>query len=276
MRASRLSITYATLLTITFFLTSETATNAYVLNEKKWTVNGFTFTKKNFNWKGEDNASLEVLKHGKPLMRRQAHDVWVWTKNTNGEFVEAEEQNSLSLSDLNGDGVLDFVVRQWTGGAYCCYTYEVFSLTPDCKRLWHNDAGCAHLHVNGKTLAIEDGSFLYWRTHTLQGPRPIVYFAGNKNGFAFNKKLMLKPVNHGRLTELQKLPWSNDSEEFFIQLIYTGHAQEAVAMLEKLEPSERKEFAKSFMQAFRKSQFYYRIVELNSKRAISNLQKLAH
>ena len=281
------------------FVSCETRVHAYVLEEKKWTVGDYTLTKRRFNWKGEDSGSIEVSLRGKRLLRRQAHDVWVWTKGPNGEFVEAENQKRLSLSDLNGDGVLDFVLRQWTGGAYCCYTYEIFSLNPDCKRLWYNEAGCAHLKIieprstapksNGgtsegrglkpcrspATLAMEDGSFLYWRTHTLQGPRPIVYLTGGKNGFTFNRFKTLKPTNHARLTKLLNQSWSEESEAFFIQLVYTGNAQDALAMLNKLEPSERTEFARSFMDAFKKSPFYYRIVELNSKSAISNLQRLA-
>lgn len=281
------------------FASCESRVNASVLEEKTWKVGAYTVAKKRFNWKGEDSGAIEVSLHGKQLLRRQAHDVWVWTKGENGEFVEAENQNKLSLSDLNGDGVPDFVVRQWSGGAYCCYTYEIFSMSPDCKRLWHNEAGCAHLKIieprstapkanagtsEGKclkprrspaTLAMEDGSFLYWRTHTLQGPRPIVYFTGGKNGFTFNRFKTLKPTNQARLAKLMNQSWSEESEAFFIQLVYTGNVQDALTMLNKLEPSERTEFARSFMDVFRKSPFYYRIVELNSKSAIAKLQRLS-
>lgn len=276
------------------FVSCETRVHAYVLEEKKWTVGDYTLTKKRFNWKGEDSGSIEVSLRGKQLLRRQAHDVWVWTKDPNGEYVEAKNQKRLSLSDLNGDGVLDFVVRQWTGGAYCCYTYEIFSLNPDCKRLWYNEAGCAHLKIleprsaktksltskhkrlNSRpapaTLAMEDGSFLYWRTHTLQGPRPIVYFTGGKNGFAFDRLKTSKPANQANLKRLLNQSWSDESEAFFVNLVYTGNAQEALSLLNKLTPAEQKEFAKSFMDAFRKSPFYFRIVEINSKSAISKLQ----
>ena len=293
----------ASIIAILFSILSQSATGAYVLQEKKWTVNGYTFTKKRFNWNGEDHGSLDVSLRGKRLLHRQAHDVWVWTRNGKGEFVEAEDQNRLSLTDLDGDGVLDFVVRQWSGGAYCCYVYEVFSLTPDCSRLWSNDAGCAHLSIieprltrkpkvqaastskqqsfhsgnlrQSSTLAMEDGVFLYWRTHVLQGPRPIAYFTGNGHGFKLNRTMMLKAVDQERLRKFKSEKWTNDSEDFFIQLVYTGHAREALSLLDSLEDSERHEFAQSFMQAFKRSPFYYSIVALNDKFEIAKLQKLA-
>jgi hypothetical protein len=271
-----------TAIALTWFLLASilagSQAEAHVTREMTWNVNGFTFTKKNFNWKGEDAAWLEVSRNGKKLLRRQAHEVWVWTRDTRGEFVEAEDGRELLFSDLNGDGVLDFVVRQWSGGAYCCYTYEVFSLDPKCRRLWHIDGGRAHLKIlppqprtgsvlvqrqHLPTLAVEDDSFLQWRTHTVSGPRPIVYLTWQNNGFRIDEKQQLKPVDEKAFDKIVQQPWSDDSEAMFIDLFYTGHAAQAVTMLDKLPENDREEFKQSFCDVFSKSQFYYPIVALN-------------
>lgn len=253
---------------------------AFVTEKLTWSVGEYTFIKKKYNWKGEDGAFIEVWRKGRRILRRQSHDVWVWTKNDNGAFVEAEDRNPLNLSDLNGDGVLDFVIRQWTGAVYCCYTYEVFSLTPDCRRLWHNDAKCGHLKVlkakNGTAvLAIEDSSFLFWRTHTVGGPRPIVYFTWRGGKFVVDRSRMLRRLNKTGIDRLKKQPWSEQIESAFIELVYSGKTLDAVALLSILDAKDRQGFASDFLDAFRKSPFYYQVVALSPKTDVARLKSIA-
>ncbi len=265
---------------LTFFLT-DTA-SAHVTSEKQWFVDGFRFVKKNYLWKGEDYGSIEVWRNGRCLLRRQAHDLWLytWPNSHAREAVEAKETDSLRLIDLNNDGAKDFAMREWSGGAYCCYTYEIFSLTDDCKRLWYDNAGCGHLKIvkdgTRAELAIEDASFLYWNTFSLDGPRPIVYMCWRGSKYAVDRRRMLKSIARSKIEQASKQPLSNEWQTTFIQLIYTGHAREALELLEKLpSPQQRKEFATSFYSAFRKSPFYYQIVPLNDRISIQRIKKLA-
>ncbi len=269
-------------------LSFETSTaQAFVLDKKSWNCNGLTFTKTRFNWKGEDSSAIEVRRRGKLLLRRQAHDVWLWTIK-NGEFTEMETKDSFKTEDLNGDGIKDFVIRQWSGGAYCCYTYEVFSTGADCPRLWHNEAGCAHLKIirgqlKPAILAMEDGSFLQWRTHIVSETRPIVYLTWKSASVSsrlttrsslkgitasnaapiLDRKRMLRPIDASRFSKLKDSALNNDKEQFFIELVYTGHSDAALKLLANIEVEERKEFVKSFVTALKRGPFYYKIVALN-------------
>lgn len=246
---------------------------AYVLKKKTWNCDGLVFTKTNSNWNGEFSATIEVRKNGKLLLRRQAHDLWLWTLK-NGEFVEAEEKDAFKTIDLNGDGIKDFVIRQWSGGAYCCYTYEVFSTAKHCPRLWFDDAKCAHLKIlrpknrQPVVLAMEDGSFLYWRTYSLGGPRPVVYLTWrNKPASSsppiLDQKRMLRPIDQTKFSRLRSAPLNEEKERFFIDLVYSGHSDAALELIANVSEMERTEFKNSFVEALKSGPFYYKIVALN-------------
>ncbi len=247
-----------------------TPAQAHVLKQSQWRCNGLVFTKTNSNWKGEDSATIEVRKNGKLLLRRQAHDAWLWTIK-NGDFVECEEHDRFETTDLNGDGIKDFVIRQWSGGAYCCYTYEVFSMANNCRRLWFDDAKCAHLKILFKNkpavLAMEDGSFLYWRTYSLDGPRPVVYLTWRQNTNnekpILDKKRMLRPIDSTKFSRLKSAPLNEEKERMFIDLVYSGHSDAALNLIANVSAQDRKEFVDSFVQALKSGPFYFKIVGLN-------------
>lgn len=249
---------------------------AYVTKKSQWQCDGLVFTKTNSNWKGQDSATIEVRKNGKLLLHRQAHDAWLWTIK-NGEFGECEDHDRFTTTDLNGDGIKDFVIRQWSGGAYCCYTYEVFSTTNNCRRLWFDDAKCAHLKVHFKNkpaiLAMEDGSFLYWRTYSLDGPRPVVYLTWRKNGAnekpILDRKRMLRPIESDKFSRIKTAPLNEEKERMFIDLVYSGHSDAALNLLANVSPQDRKTFVDSFVEALKSGPFYYKIVALNGPKFAS-------
>jgi len=244
---------------------------AHILDEATWRVGSHTFKKVRFNWKGEDGAFIEVSHNGNRILRRQSHDVWVYTKTKSGKFEELDTPSTpLELSDLNGDGVKDFAIRQWSGGAYCCYVYEIFSLSPGCQRLFYDDAGAAHFNISQvknhpAVLEMEDGAFLFWRAFGVDGPRPVVYLIWKKNRFELDQKRMRQSFKPWQFAALNQLPWTAETERSFIALVYAGQLDNALRLAEKLDPKSRKEFLDSFREALRKSPFHDQILRLNSE-----------
>ena len=51
------------------------------------------------------------------------------------EVVQWEKWNIESVADLNGDGLVEVIVRHFTGGAHCCFEYVFFSEGPEGIRL---------------------------------------------------------------------------------------------------------------------------------------------
>jgi hypothetical protein len=51
------------------------------------------------------------------------------------EVVQWEKWNIESVADLNGDGLVEVIVRHFTGGTHCCWNYLFFSEGPEGIRL---------------------------------------------------------------------------------------------------------------------------------------------
>ena len=57
------------------------------------------------------------------------------------DLVSAITINEVSGRDINGDGVADLVVDEWSGGAHCCYETTIYSLEQRPRPLLSLQAG---------------------------------------------------------------------------------------------------------------------------------------
>lgn len=169
--------------------------------------------------------------------------------------------------DINGDGKLELIVGQWTGGAHCCNTYNIYSLDK-ANHLWDSiDARdgtfvFTDINADGKVEAIgPDFTFAYWNTSFAGSPAGTVILRPGASGFEVATDLMRTPkpsnVELDKLaadTEKAILDYSKDyksddgssinlSSELWknmISLIYAGHSNEAWSLCRKAWPSGQK------------------------------------
>lgn len=253
-------------------------TRAEILSEDKKVISGYTFVFRKFNWNSQFGTILEIKKGKRRLLRRQGHGLWIFSMDKQAESFDLKPGDPVRVADLNGDGVKDVVIQEWSGGAHCCYTYDIYSLQPgNLRTIWHFDGGDGHLAIEAPkkgtaVLVIEDASFAYWATSFADAPMPKVYLRWTNGAFRVDAKRMRKPVDLQKFKQCAADPNSSASLRYFVQLVYEGHADQALQLLVKLSPQERKEFLKGFNEHFRKSPLYLQIAALSDPRAISRLK----
>jgi len=72
-----------------------------------------------------------------------------WLTPDPREFVVGWKEGQ--VLDMNGDGLEDLVLRSSTGGAHCCYSYDIFSLAKPLKKL-----GEVELQDCGEQIVLHD------------------------------------------------------------------------------------------------------------------------
>lgn len=183
--------------------------------------------------------------------------------------------------DLTGDGTIDVIVQEWTGGAYCCYTYDIYSLGRTFKRIWHHNVSAGHLNVTTKanqpvTLEMEDGAFAFWQDFSIADyVLPVVYLVWKNGKFVVDRHQMRKPVDQKKLERLSTEPNSKDARKYFVELFYMGQAPSALKLIEKLPAAEYSAFLKSFYECLKTSEFRTSLVTMNDKHAVSIIEHAA-
>lgn len=222
---------------------------------------------------------LDVFRQGRLVFTDTYEHVWIFSMDKQADSFEMKPNEKFRICDLTGDGVKDVVLQTWNGGAYCCYTYSIYSLGTRFKRIWYHDAGCGHLHVRLRTnrpavLEIEDAGFVFMFPFTVSdGPRPIVRYTWNGKHFVLDRSLMRKPVNKELFDRACRADASLESfMRCLIELVYSGRSDFALRLV-KESPQATRDNMNSFFETFRKSRNYYRIVELNDRNYFAELER---
>lgn len=183
----------------------------------------------------------------------------------------------LHLFDLNGDGNKEIIIRLWSGGAHCCYTYDIYSLSSKLHHIWHfagfdghmlkmEPAGINKLPV----LYMEDATFRYWRTGVYQFPA--IPLQWNGKTIVPVRANMRKPLDaklRNEQAQAEDQLRSGCAEGLYqclVSLYYRGHADEARRWLAHLNlQGESAETLRSdFVQQLGKSPFYRDVRAINS------------
>jgi len=92
-------------------------------------------------------------------------------RDASGKVILAQDDFSFEIllhgRDVNGDGIRDLVLKEYSGGAHCCWTYYFFSLAPRPGLItrFENDRDASFFEdkTPGQIyMAIEDGAFDYF------------------------------------------------------------------------------------------------------------------
>jgi tetratricopeptide (TPR) repeat protein len=182
---------------------------------------------------GEDQQRFEVWKAGKLLMRKDGYRYGIFSVDSNDADVFHDRRSAPKIVDMTGDGLPDLIIEHWSGGVHCCYTFDIYSLGPTFKHIWHNEAGNGHLSIklSHKTLpeiVIEDGSYAYWPGSFAGSPMPVVYLKWQNGLFRLNRERMIKRFDSRKLFPQHPEGGVNAMDSFahqLVDLIYSGNAQ---------------------------------------------------
>ncbi len=122
--------------------------NAYKSEEETRSIGGYKVVLYHFEWNGKSGKVLQIWKGRKMVVEKRAEYQYIHSLDKQMESFSIKPTEPVVVKDLTGDGVADLIIEEWSGGAHCCYTYDIYSLFPSKpKRIWHKYLGNGHLEV---------------------------------------------------------------------------------------------------------------------------------
>lgn len=137
-------------------------------------------------------GSFEVRRKGRTVLSRSGYRFYV------GRFPDEEDSFPRDKigKDINGDGVPDIVVWEWTGGVHACFLAHVVELRGDCRVLTTIDGVDSIPHFqdldgDGKLeVVVRDCTYAYWPGCFASSPLPEVILRWQKGKYHVASDLM--------------------------------------------------------------------------------------
>lgn len=180
---------------------------------------------------------------------------------------DAADGNTPVNVDINADPFTEVVVREWTGGAHCCFTDHIISLGPDVRIIESIPLGHAgnarwEIDESGRwIMRTHDTTFAYWRTAFAFSPMPTLMLADLGGRFGASELHMVKePLMRSvveseaqrirPMLEIERSGWDIHLASIMLDWIYSGRREGAWRLLDLVLPSGHAERF-SFEQEFR-------------------------
>lgn len=193
---------------------------------------------------------VEILKDGHRVYREEGFRFHI------GSAYEEEKKSTLIPMgrDITGDGEPDLVVSEWSGGGHCCFTFRVFQIGKEFRKIATIDAGHGEradfADLDGDStleFVMNDWTFAYWRTSFGDSPAPKVILRYRDGAYRLAPDLMrANPPSSMQLDTLAKEvrgheDWKGGEPPgglwgVMLDLIYTGHANMAWSFFDKAWP----------------------------------------
>lgn len=183
-----------------------------------------------------DGGSWEILADG---CRVLAGEGWRFGIGRMWEESVDEDPETLIGRDINGDGVPEVVLYEWTGGAHCCFVARVISLGQKCCILAEIEGQHSvpeFLDCDGDGLmevVVHDWTFAYWPDCFATSPAPRVVLRWNGASYVADAVLTAAPAPplpqlRARADEIRCQGWRSHRipQELFgtaLDLMYSGH-----------------------------------------------------
>lgn len=190
-------------------------------------------------------------------------------------------------TDVTGDGVPEVLVAEWTGGAHCCFNLHVFQLRPTFRmqriEAEHSEVGLFVQADDDAALELRmpDWTFAYWKTGFARSPAPEMVLKFDGREWHVSAALMRQSMPEQAALVESKARWGqwsvNASGDWggpggeapwgaLLDLIYTGHAEQARQMLDDVwtaDEAHKRAFWQDLVQRLRQSPAWTALVELN-------------
>jgi hypothetical protein len=148
---------------------------------------------RNYHDQKQGNSSvLQIFRNGSLVFSDKNYRFTVEEYADTGSSVK-------NGTDITGDGEPDLVVNVWTGGAHGAYSYYVFSIGKEFRKIdaGNGDVGWAHFEdLDGdgvlEFIAI-DKNFEYWNVGYADSPFTEVIMEYKDGKYVFSPRFMRKP-----------------------------------------------------------------------------------
>jgi hypothetical protein len=233
---------------------------------------------------GLGSGSLEIFLKGKRVFRIRQGGTF--------EIVEIEadrkkHRTSIPLigKDINGNGIPDLVICEYSGGAHCCFSYYIFEMGKRFKETAYFYMKDSQLNFrdtdrDGKLeLFGVDATFANWHACSACSPMPGIALRYQGITYVIAADLMSKPAPPARTLQakIRKIrtsrDWENGIDEYppelwgtMLDLIYSGHADMARDFFDKAWPEHikgKEAFFREFRTTLKSSPFWPGIREMN-------------
>jgi len=236
-----------------------------------------------------EGSVLELYADGHPVVRLEDH-----------RFLPATDDPDLADPwsdmpapiDLNADGILEWAVWGYSGGAHCCATLHIFSLGNPPRLLSSTDlrdsdpTAFCDLDADGLfEIEARDWSFAYWNASFADSPAPAIILTlfppysfliprgvSRSTGLQLNPSLMARPAPSATewQTWLAEIPATFEPANpppqiwrHMLNLIYTGHPGLADEFLDAAWPGkspEKEAFHAAFREQLHASPWYRQLI----------------
>ena len=212
----------------------------------------------------------------------------------NVNFGENKNDSPLPLAgkEINGDGIPDLVVEDFSGGAHCCFSYLIFSLGTEFKQLTIGESESSvsfeFRDIDGDNvyeLIGADSTFDYWQTSHADSPMPRIIMRYRNGSYGIAMDLMKKPPprdhelnariaavkevmnTRGNITALRERKWEDAGVPpllwaYMLDLIYTGNGELGMKFFDTAWPNHiqgKKTFLEDFENKLKRSPYWPQI-----------------
>lgn len=253
-------------------LSSVFASQVQILQDKTW---------KNYRamveWdESQTRQRFIVLKHGKLVFEKASTGTHYWIGNHFDESLKGFDP--YSGKDITGKNIPNLIMTEWSGGAHCCNSLNIFELGEnEFKEILAVDGGSYGFKIkdldgdNIPEIDFWDWPIDYWFNsfaHSAQG-RVVLKFIDGKyrvaNNLMYKKRpndqvlIELKIKIRKDFTEEHPEHVPNSLLEIMMSLSYSGYKQLALQIASDTWPEERKDlkkFKSEFLDALSQSIYW--------------------
>jgi hypothetical protein len=241
----------------------------------------------------KDRSGLEILKAGKRVYAETGYGYAV------GYPLEQDQPpDSVKLKvgdDITGEGQPELLVSEWTGGAHCCYSFAIFRLGTDFRKiqdisLFDADESAFVRRPGVKSLVLNTydySAFAYFPTSFAGSPAGRVLLSFQEGRFRLDQWLM--KANAPAKGETDKCAalfrksrdWKQGQSMgmwyYATDLIYTGNQAQALGFLKQSwggSAADRDKYLGEYQARLTKSVYYPQLKLLQQMGSAASDQKI--
>jgi hypothetical protein len=236
------------------------------------------------------DGSFEILHEGKQVHLQHGHKFQL----PSSDDPDAKEPLLRVGQDITGEGVPNLVVMEWTGGAHCCYNFNVFEIGEHFRKIATLEAGDTEgatfvdLDGDGRLeFKMQDWTFAYWNACFAASPAPALVLRYQQGEYRLAGDLMRRsaPTTTELAAMVQTIRtaftndiydaeggkgWKAPSELWgeMLDLIYSGNMESALQLVNLAWPPEQpgmEKFVADFLEQLSKSRYFTQVLALNAE-----------